>query len=168
MGEAQGKKVSPTPLRLRRSRCSRPLARSARKRPWVRAETASSGEDVADPEGPAQDIRPSRRRERKHGVERGWYRHQRLAGPTVIVQGLYCLQHRFEGLGQNTPTTVAIVSRSSSTSRASTRLSSPTCSIKDDEAITLRSRVTARRRLTDRRRPLERAAPPPAAQSPCA
>jgi hypothetical protein len=38
MGEAQGKKVSATPLRLRRSRRSRPLARSARERPWVRAE----------------------------------------------------------------------------------------------------------------------------------
>jgi len=38
MGEAQGKKVSPTPLRLRRSRRSRPLARSAKERPWSRAE----------------------------------------------------------------------------------------------------------------------------------
>jgi len=38
MGEAQGKKVSPPPLRLRRSRRSRPLARSAKERPWVRAE----------------------------------------------------------------------------------------------------------------------------------
>jgi hypothetical protein len=38
MGEAQGKKVSPTPLRLRRSRRSHPLARSAKERPWVRAE----------------------------------------------------------------------------------------------------------------------------------
>jgi hypothetical protein len=104
---------------------------------------------VADPEGPAQDIRPSRRRERRHGVERGWYRHQRLAGPTVIVQGLYCLLHRFEGLGQNRPTTVAIVSRSSSTSRASTRLFSPTCSItRTTRQITLRNRVTARRRLS--------------------
>jgi len=41
MGEAQGKKVSPTPLRLRRSRRSRPLARSAKERPWSR-RTASS------------------------------------------------------------------------------------------------------------------------------
>jgi hypothetical protein len=38
MGKAQGKKVTPTPLRLRRSRRSRPLARSAEERPWVRAE----------------------------------------------------------------------------------------------------------------------------------
>src|SRR5216683_4896418 len=35
MGEAQGKKVSPTPLRFRRSRRSRPLARSAKERPGV-------------------------------------------------------------------------------------------------------------------------------------
>jgi hypothetical protein len=42
MGEAQGKKVSATPLRLRRSRRSRPLARSAKERPWSRAEQQSS------------------------------------------------------------------------------------------------------------------------------
>src|SRR5260370_41405087 len=35
MGEAQGKKGEPTPLRLRRSRRSRPPPRSAKERPWV-------------------------------------------------------------------------------------------------------------------------------------
>src|ERR1700730_3232557 len=38
MGEAQGRKGSPTPLRLRRSRPRRPLARSANERPWVDVE----------------------------------------------------------------------------------------------------------------------------------
>src|SRR5258708_1193636 len=43
MGEAQGRKVSPTPLRLRRSRSRRPLARSANERPWVDVEQHPQG-----------------------------------------------------------------------------------------------------------------------------
>src|SRR3984893_2690275 len=60
MGEAQGKKVSSALLRLRRSRRSRPSARSSqREAVWSACRTASSGEDVADVEGPAQEVRLS-------------------------------------------------------------------------------------------------------------
>src|SRR5258708_2162897 len=49
---AQGKKVDPTPLRLRRSRRSRPSARSSQEEAvWSAGRTASSGEHVADVEG---------------------------------------------------------------------------------------------------------------------
>jgi hypothetical protein len=74
MGEAQGKKVEPPPLRLRRSRRSRPLARSAKERPWVARRTASSGEVVANLKGPAQEDRPAGRREGGPGVEKGRHR----------------------------------------------------------------------------------------------
>src|SRR6202011_3068779 len=57
MGEAQGKKVSLALLRLRRSRRSRPSARSSQgEAVWSACRTASSGEDVADVEGPAQEV----------------------------------------------------------------------------------------------------------------
>ena len=49
--KAQGKKVDPPPLRLRRSRRSRPSARSSHgEAMWSARRTASSGEDVADTE----------------------------------------------------------------------------------------------------------------------
>src|SRR6202790_4388989 len=67
---AQGKKVSPAPLRLRRSRRSRPSARSSQEEAvWSAHRTASSGEDVADVDGPAQEVRLSRRRESGSGVQ---------------------------------------------------------------------------------------------------
>src|SRR5579863_9494655 len=50
---AQGTKVDPPPLRLRRSRRSRPSARSSQKEAvWFARRTASSGEDVADVDFP--------------------------------------------------------------------------------------------------------------------
>jgi hypothetical protein len=82
---------------------------------------------------------------------------------------LYCLLHRFEGLGLKHANDRGYY--------FSLKLEDPSFNgpifanlfdDEDGEAITLRSRVTARRRLTDRRRPLERAAPPAAGQSPCA
>ena len=51
MGEAQGKKVEPPPLRLRRSRRSRPLARSAIERPWVARRNSILGRSRGQPEG---------------------------------------------------------------------------------------------------------------------
>src|SRR5262245_33284482 len=45
MGEAQGKKVSPPPLRPRRSRRSRPLARSSHQRPRDSRWSDSTEED---------------------------------------------------------------------------------------------------------------------------
>jgi hypothetical protein len=76
--KAQGKKVSPALLRLRRSRRSRPSARSSQgEAVWSACRTASSGEDVADVEGPAQEVRLSRRRERSSGVQKG-RRHDRI------------------------------------------------------------------------------------------
>ena len=70
MGEAQGKKVEPPPLRLRRSRRSRPLARSAKERPWVARRTASSGEVVANLKGPAQEDWHTGRTDGGHSVEK--------------------------------------------------------------------------------------------------
>jgi hypothetical protein len=68
----QGKKVSPTTLRFRRSRRSRPPARSSHgEAAWSARRTASSGEDVADLEGLAQEAWHSRRRKTNHGVEKG-------------------------------------------------------------------------------------------------
>ena len=76
--KAQGKKVSPALLRLRRSRRSRPSARSSQgEAVWSACRTASSGEDVADVEGFAQEVRLSRRRERSSGVQKG-RRHDRI------------------------------------------------------------------------------------------
>src|SRR5277367_1255475 len=70
--ESQGKKVSPTTLRLRRSRRSRPSARSGHgEAVWSARRAASTREDVADLEGLAQEAWHSRRRERSHGVEKG-------------------------------------------------------------------------------------------------
>ena len=73
MGAAQGKKVDPAPLRLRRSRRSRPRARSSqREAVWLAPlRTVSSGEDLADIAGSAQGARQGRRRERNPGVEKG-------------------------------------------------------------------------------------------------
>jgi hypothetical protein len=51
MGVAQGKKVEPPPLRLRRSRRSRPLARSANERPWVARRNSILGRSRGQPEG---------------------------------------------------------------------------------------------------------------------
>src|SRR6266851_5181765 len=76
--KAQGKKVSPALLRLRRSRRSRPSARSSQgEAVWFACRTASSGEDVAGVDGPAQEVRLSRRRERSAGVQKG-RRHDRI------------------------------------------------------------------------------------------
>jgi hypothetical protein len=70
---AQGKKVDPAPLRLRRSRRSRPSARSShREAVWSARRIASSGEDVEDVERRAQEARPTRRRKRSRGGQKGW------------------------------------------------------------------------------------------------
>src|SRR6202790_3651747 len=76
--KAQGKKVSPALLRLRRSRRSRPSAKSGQgEAVWSACRAASSGEDVADVEGFAQEVRLSRRRQRSSGVQKG-RRHDRI------------------------------------------------------------------------------------------
>jgi hypothetical protein len=62
---AQGEKVSPRPLRLRRSRHSRPSARSSREEAvWPARRIAPSGEDVAGAEHRPQEVRHWRRRKR--------------------------------------------------------------------------------------------------------
>ena len=62
-GKPRGRKSIRPPLRLRRSRRSRPSARSSHgEAVWSARRTASSGEDVADVERPAQEARLSRRR----------------------------------------------------------------------------------------------------------
>ena len=48
MGEAEGKKVDPTPLRHRRSRRSRPLARSSHQRPRGSRARQQLGRRLAD------------------------------------------------------------------------------------------------------------------------
>jgi hypothetical protein len=54
---AQGKKVDPPPLRLRRSRRSRSSARSSQKEAvWSARRTATSGEVVADVECQASSV----------------------------------------------------------------------------------------------------------------
>ncbi len=74
MGEAQGKKVEPPPLRLRRSRRSRPLARSAKREAVGRAPNSILGEVVANLKGPAQEDRHYGRRGGGRGVEKGRHR----------------------------------------------------------------------------------------------
>ena len=76
MGAAQGKKVDPAPLRLRRSRRSRPRARSSqREAVWLAPlRTASSGEDLPDIADPAQEAPGGTRRESNSGVEKGRWR----------------------------------------------------------------------------------------------
>src|SRR5580658_4350581 len=54
---AQGKKVDPTPLRLRRSRRSRPSVRSSDgEAVWSARRTAASGEDVATVKARPQEV----------------------------------------------------------------------------------------------------------------
>jgi hypothetical protein len=72
MGEAQGKKVEPAPLRLRRSRRSRPSARSSQGE--ARCSCALNSilrGDVADINRSTQVARLSRRRKRNVGVQKG-------------------------------------------------------------------------------------------------
>jgi hypothetical protein len=71
MGEAQGKKVEPPPLRLRRSRHSRPSARSSQREAVVARRTASSGDVVANLKGPAQEHRHIQRKDGGHVREKG-------------------------------------------------------------------------------------------------
>jgi hypothetical protein len=72
MGEAQGKKVSPPPLRPRRSRRSRPLARSSHQRPRdSRWSDSTEEEDVAGIEYPAQEAARIGRRKRNPCVQMG-------------------------------------------------------------------------------------------------
>ena len=67
----RGRKSLRPPLRLRRSRRSRPSARSSHgEAVWSARRTASSGEDVADIERPAQEARLSRRRKGNPGVRK--------------------------------------------------------------------------------------------------
>ena len=70
----RGRKSIRPPLRLRRSRRSRPSARSSHgEAVWSARRTASSGEDVADVERPAQEARLSRRRKGNPGVQKGQF-----------------------------------------------------------------------------------------------
>src|SRR6266851_901148 len=82
----RGRKSIRSPLRLRRSRRSRPSARSSQgEAVWSACRTASSGEDVADVEGPAQEVRLSRRRERSSGVQKGRRHDRNRSGPAVAL-----------------------------------------------------------------------------------
>jgi hypothetical protein len=70
--QAKGKKVSPPPLRHRRSRRSRRLARSSHWRPCGSpGPTATPGEHVADIERSAQEVAFIGRRKRNPCVEMG-------------------------------------------------------------------------------------------------
>ncbi len=70
----RGRKSIRPPLRLRRSRRSRPSARSSHgEAVWSARRTASSGEDVADVERLAQEARLSRRRKGNPGVQKGQF-----------------------------------------------------------------------------------------------
>ena len=71
-GKPRGRKSIRPPLRLRRSRRSRPSARSSHgEAVWSARRTASSGEDVADVDCLAQEARLSRRRKGNPGVQKG-------------------------------------------------------------------------------------------------
>ena len=73
--KARGRKSTRPPLRLRRSRRSRPSARSSHgEAVWSARRTASSGENLADTERPAQEARFSRRRKENSRVQKG-HRH---------------------------------------------------------------------------------------------
>ena len=65
MGEAQGKKVEPPPLRLRRSRRSRPLARSAKREAVGRAPNSILGRSRGQPEGTCARARAPRAKRRR-------------------------------------------------------------------------------------------------------
>ena len=126
MGEAQGKKVEPTPLRLRRSRRSRPLARSANERPSVARRTATSGEVVANLKGPAQEHRHHGRRDGGHSVEKGRHRLSPTDRTTTRpATGCSSAGPRSGPPGRSAPVRAAITSRSSWTIRASPTRSLP-------------------------------------------
>ncbi len=79
MGVAQGKKVSPPPLRHRRSRRSRPSARSShQRRRGPPGSDSHQGEHVADIARSAQEATSIGRRKRNASVEMG--------SPLVAVQ----------------------------------------------------------------------------------
>ncbi len=90
MGEAQGKKVATTVLRLRRSRRSRSSARSSHQRGHVRCvRTATSGEGVAYLGSAEQEVATIRRRKRSNLLQtavsspKRQSRHRRSAGGLV-------------------------------------------------------------------------------------
>jgi hypothetical protein len=75
---AQGKKIVPPPLRLRRSRRSRPPARSSQKEAvWSARGTAASGEDVANVRARPQEVGHFQASERKP-----WRADKTASGPT--------------------------------------------------------------------------------------
>jgi hypothetical protein len=95
----------------------------------VARRRASSGEDVADAEGPAQESRHTRRRERGRSVGKGGV-------PIDANQSNDMPSHRaFVGRAEigaawsKQSDEAGTTSPSSSTTRASRRLSSPTCSM---------------------------------------
>ena len=71
MGEAQGKKVAPPPLRLRRSRRSRPTARSSHGEAVGRTPNSILGRSRGQPEGSCKGSRLTGRRDGGHGTEKG-------------------------------------------------------------------------------------------------
>lgn len=90
--------------------------------------TASSGEDVADPEGPVQESPPTRRRVRSRSVRKGppslpcaSAMPSRQETSSVALRSGRPDRKRRTGAGLTSP--------SSSTTRASRRPSSPTCSM---------------------------------------
>ncbi len=149
MGEAQGKKVSPTPLRLRRSRRSRPLARSAKERPWS-APNSILGEDVADVKGPAQESRHARRRERSRSVGKGRHpiRRQPVQRQCPQPPGLRRSCRDRGGLVEGIGRGQALPLPQAQRSELHRAPSSPICPMtRTAKTITLADRATASRRL---------------------
>jgi hypothetical protein len=73
MGEAQGKKVAPPPLRLRRSRRSRPTARSSQGEAVGRAPNSILGRSRGQSEGACKGARLTGRRDGGHGTKKGCF-----------------------------------------------------------------------------------------------
>ena len=91
--------------------------------------TASSGEVVADPEGPAQDGQRSGRRERKRSVGEGCFVPVRSRPAMTQSTEFSSVAPRSGSAGCKSRGKAAAAVRSSSTIRASRRPSSPTCSM---------------------------------------
>ena len=130
--------------------------------------TASSGEDVADPEGPAQERRPTRREERSRSVEEGWLsptrsRRQMPSRRKLLVscRGWGRLVAAVEG-GPRLPLLQA------RRSELTPRPSSPTCSMIRRARATPSSARVAATRTASKPTPPSLAKPPVGQSVPCA
>ncbi|KAF0104031.1 MAG: hypothetical protein FD144_1960 [Rhodospirillaceae bacterium] len=155
MGEAQGKKVEPPPLRLRRSRRSRPLARSAKREAVGRAPNSILGRSRGQPEGtcargPA--LRAKRRRSwrRKRTASSQPNRSQTARLACLLSSAPEERPTRSGHRGLRSP----VASR-----RAFTAPISPTCSmIGDAKSVSDPGRAAARQQASKRPRYLARPA----------